>query len=101
MGGIVGEGVFSPWLEGALAHWAPAAYVDTLAFALSFVVVTSLFILFADLMPKRLGMAAPERLAMAVAAPAKNSSAWSRRSVGAIGGMERRLMTGLPWNDRA
>jgi CBS domain containing-hemolysin-like protein len=32
-------------------------------------VVTSLFILFADLMPKRLGMASPERLAMAVAAP--------------------------------
>ncbi|HRH75061.1 MAG TPA: CNNM domain-containing protein, partial [Zoogloea sp.] len=78
MGGIVGEGAFSPWLAGALVPLVPAAYVDTLAFALSFMVVTSLFILFADLMPKRLGMAAPERLAMAVAAPMGVLIRWLR-----------------------
>ena len=45
----------SPVAGGRCSPLVPAAYVDTLAFALSFVVVTSLFILFADLMPKRLG----------------------------------------------
>ncbi|MBN9695639.1 MAG: HlyC/CorC family transporter [Zoogloea sp.] len=69
MGGIVGEGAFSPWLTGALAPWLPAAYLDSVAFALSFALVTSLFILFADLMPKRLSMASPERLAIAIAGP--------------------------------
>lgn len=78
MGGIVGEGAFSPWLTGVLAPLVPAAYLDTLAFALSFMVVTSLFILFADLMPKRLGMAAPERMAMAVAAPMSVLIRWLR-----------------------
>ena len=34
----------------------------TIGFALSFTLVTSLFILFADLMPKRLAMIAPEKL---------------------------------------
>lgn len=76
MGGIVGEGAFSPWLADMLLQLMPAAYAETLAFALSFLVVTSLFILFADLMPKRLGMAAPERLAMAVAAPMSALIRW-------------------------
>ncbi|KAB2970580.1 hemolysin family protein [Zoogloea sp.] len=69
MGGIVGEGAFSPWLTEVLSPWLPAAYLDSVAFALSFVLVTSLFILFADLMPKRLSMASPERLAIAIAGP--------------------------------
>ncbi len=35
-----------------------------IGFALSFTLVTSLFILFADLMPKRLAMIAPEKIAV-------------------------------------
>lgn len=69
MGGIVGEGAFSPWLTEFLGPMLPAAYLDSVAFTLSFVLVTSLFILFADLMPKRLSMASPERLASAIAGP--------------------------------
>lgn len=69
MGGIVGEGAFSPWLVEFLGPMLPEAYLDSVAFTLSFVLVTSLFILFADLMPKRLSMASPERLASAIAGP--------------------------------
>lgn len=43
--------------------------LDNIAFALSFVFITTLFILFADLMPKRLAMIAPERIAVAVIHP--------------------------------
>ncbi|WP_216819889.1 hemolysin family protein [Zoogloea sp. LCSB751] len=78
MGGIVGEGVFSPWLTTVLAPLLPETYLETVSFAASFTVVTSLFILFADLMPKRLGMASPERLAMAVSAPMSLLIRWLR-----------------------
>ena len=78
MGGIVGDEAFSPWLARLLRPLVPAEHLDTLAFALSFTLVTSLFILFADLMPKRLGMAAPEKLAMAVAGPMSFLIRWLR-----------------------
>ncbi|MBS0346702.1 MAG: HlyC/CorC family transporter [Proteobacteria bacterium] len=78
MGGIVGEGVFSPWLTTVLAPLLSETYLETVAFALSFTGVTSLFILFADLMPKRLGMASPERLAMAVSGPMSLLIRWLR-----------------------
>ncbi len=42
---------------------------QTIGFALSFTLVTSLFILFADLMPKRLAMIAPEKIAISVINP--------------------------------
>ncbi|TBU97342.1 hemolysin family protein [Stutzerimonas kirkiae] len=69
LGGIVGEGFFSPifsaWLEYLLEP-APAA---TLGFIVSFVLTTSIFIVITDLVPKQIGMAAPERLAVRVIRP--------------------------------
>jgi len=56
---------FLEWL--ALFYDGPGR--DNIAFALSFVFVTPLFVLFADLMPKRLAMIAPESTAMAVVRP--------------------------------
>ncbi|TXI23637.1 MAG: HlyC/CorC family transporter [Ottowia sp.] len=69
LGGIVGEGLLSPYLAAALKNWLPERTAATLAFAGSVAAVTSLFVVFADLVPKRLGMAEPERVAMAVVAP--------------------------------
>ncbi len=69
LGGIVGEGLFSPYIEGLLRHWLPERTAAALAFAGSVVLVTSLFVIFSDLMPKRLGMAEPERLAMRLVGP--------------------------------
>ncbi|MBU0914818.1 hemolysin family protein [Aquabacterium parvum] len=70
LGGVVGEGAFSPYFTRLLhALQLDPAYVDTAATLLSFVLVTSLFILIADLFPKRLGMIAPEQVALRVVGP--------------------------------
>ncbi|MFV7642811.1 hemolysin family protein [Shewanella algae] len=69
MGGIVGESAFTPYFAAALAHVIPQAWVGQLSFVLSFVLVTSLFILIADLMPKRVAMALPEKVAVNLVNP--------------------------------
>lgn len=69
LGGILGEGALRPFfIEWISAFYAGPA-LDEIGFALSFLFVTVLFILFADLMPKRLAMLAPERIAVAVIGP--------------------------------
>lgn len=69
LGGIVGEGAFSPLLGRLLQAWLPAAAAETTGFVLSFALVISLFIVFSDLFPKRLAMAEPERLALLLNGP--------------------------------
>lgn len=69
LGGIVGEGAFGPIFVALFEHWMDAQQAGTAGFLASFVMVTSLFILFADLLPKRLGMNEPERLALRLVAP--------------------------------
>lgn len=69
LGGIVGEGAFSPLLSEFLARWLPSGPAGDVGFVLSFALVTSLFIVFADLFPKRLAMAEPERLAVRLHGP--------------------------------
>ncbi len=69
LGGIVGEGMFSPFLESLLRRWMPESTAATLALVGSVALVTSLFVVFADLVPKRLGMAEPERAALRVVGP--------------------------------
>ncbi len=70
LGGIVGEGAMSPLFSELWRWWSlDEAQARTAGFLLSFVVTTSLFILFADLFPKRLGMTQPEALAVRVVKP--------------------------------
>ncbi|RTL32237.1 MAG: HlyC/CorC family transporter [Burkholderiales bacterium] len=70
LGGVVGEGAFAPLLLPLLQRLpVPPAHAETLSSVLSFVLVTSLFILLADLFPKRLGMTAPEQVAVKVVGP--------------------------------
>jgi len=69
LGGIVGEGALSPHFTGLLTLWLAEPTAQTVGFLLSFMVITSLFILFSDLFPKRLGMAQPEQLAIRLAPP--------------------------------
>ena len=69
LGGILGESALRPyfiqWIS--LIYTGPA--LENLGFILSFIFVTTLFILFSDLMPKRLAMIAPERVAVTVIKP--------------------------------
>lgn len=66
LGGVVGEQALSPYVLELLRPVYDGSMRDTVAFIFSFVFVTSLFVLFADLMPKRLAMVQPERIAVAV-----------------------------------
>jgi len=69
LGGIVGEGALTPTFVSLLSHLMPVTTAEKAGFLLSFLVVTSLFILFADLVPRRGAMTDPERLAMRLVAP--------------------------------
>ncbi|AEY00222.1 hypothetical protein GU3_02325 [Oceanimonas sp. GK1] len=69
LGGILGESAFTPFARNLLGWFLDGYWLDRTAFFLSFFIVTSLFILFADLMPKRLAMIAPEKIAVAVVRP--------------------------------
>lgn len=68
LGGIVGEGALTPYVLPLLG-FVEAQAAQSIAFIVSFLVITSLFTLFSDLFPKRLGLAEPERLAMRVVTP--------------------------------
>lgn len=69
MGGVVGEGALRPHIIGWIATFYTGPSLDNIGFAVSFITVTFLFILFADLMPKRLAMMAPERIGVALIEP--------------------------------
>ncbi|MCG7390948.1 hemolysin family protein [Pantoea sp. ACRSB] len=69
LGGIVGDAAFSPAFRSLFNRFMEPALADQLSFICSFVIVTSLFILFADLTPKRVGMIAPEVVALRIINP--------------------------------
>lgn len=70
LAGVIGDGLFSPTLE----RWGQAAGLSvelaaSVGFVLSFLFTALAFIEFSDLIPKRLGMLWPERVAMATIGP--------------------------------
>jgi CBS domain containing-hemolysin-like protein len=69
LGGIVGEGALTPHFAALLSYAMPQPTADTVGFLISFITITSLFILFSDLFPKRVGMTQPERAAVRVVGP--------------------------------
>ncbi len=69
LAGIVGEGAFTPHFEAAFRLAMAPELAATLGFAASFTGITSLFIVMADLVPKRLAMSEPERVAMLLVGP--------------------------------
>ncbi|GAA0308657.1 hemolysin family protein [Psychrobacter aestuarii] len=62
LAGAIGESAISPYLQQLFGHEALASIV-------SFAIVTSVFVLFADLMPKRLAMSNSEPIAVKVVRP--------------------------------
>ncbi len=69
LAGIVGEGAFTPHFEAGLRLLVSPELAATLGFGASFASITSLFIVLADLVPKRLSMNEPERVAMTLVGP--------------------------------
>ncbi|WP_404344188.1 hemolysin family protein [Pseudoalteromonas mariniglutinosa] len=66
LGGIVGEQALSPYVESIIVMFYQGPLLDQLSFMVSFFLITSLFILFADLLPKRVAMIMPEVVAVRV-----------------------------------
>lgn len=65
LGGVVGESAINPYFSEWLSHQYPdAAWVDSAASWIAFILVTSLFVLLADLMPKSIAMTYPEQVAV-------------------------------------
>jgi CBS domain containing-hemolysin-like protein len=69
LGGILGQAAFTPYIQFLISQFYTGEYLGTISFVLSFIFVTSLFILFADLMPKRIAMTAPEQVSIRIVSP--------------------------------
>lgn len=66
LGGIVGEQALTPYIRQLISLVYEGALLDKISFLLSFLCLTSLFILFADLLPKRLAIIMPEAVALRI-----------------------------------
>ncbi|RXS77821.1 DUF21 domain-containing protein, partial [Geobacillus sp. PK12] len=66
LAGIIGDAAFSPTFSMLFERFMSPEAADKASFICSFVLVTSLFILFGDLTPKRIGMIAPETVAVRI-----------------------------------
>ena len=62
LGGLASDSAFSGFFEPILEYFFSPATASSLAFVCSFVLVTMLFVLFGDLIPKRLAMYQPEKV---------------------------------------
>ncbi len=71
MGGIVGENIAGPFIQSFILKWLPAfsSNADIIGKIVSFILITGLFIEFADLIPRRLAMADPEKTAVSIINP--------------------------------
>ncbi|MDM0106491.1 hemolysin family protein [Variovorax sp. J22R24] len=69
LGGVVGEGSLSPYYARLFEMWLSVEASQNAAFLASFVTIIAVFLVFADLFPKRLGMSNPEQLAVRMVGP--------------------------------
>ncbi|HUH75817.1 MAG TPA: CNNM domain-containing protein, partial [Devosia sp.] len=67
LAGIVGSASLTPYFTELLVRFLPIDWAETAGGLMSFVLVTALFILLADLTPRRIAMMMPERAALSVA----------------------------------
>jgi CBS domain containing-hemolysin-like protein len=73
LAGIVGDSFLSPPLAAAFRDFVSPAFAQNAASVVSFLLVTLLFILFADVIPKRIAMAFPEKVALCLVEPMKKA----------------------------
>jgi CBS domain containing-hemolysin-like protein len=69
LGGIVGEYAFRPHIMDFFSMFFEGTWIEPASFCLSVFFVSSLYIIFADLIPKRLAMMAPEEVALVIVKP--------------------------------
>lgn len=98
LGGIVGESALSPAFAELIGLFYTGEYLSASSSVIAFVLVTSAFVLFADLIPKRLAMNAPERVAVIVVGPMQFMVKLFMPAVWLFDGFANRLfkLLGLP-----
>lgn len=69
LGGSIGEVALRPYFISLIGQFYQGSWLDSIAFFVSFFLVTLLFILYADLIPKRIAMINPEKIALLVINP--------------------------------
>lgn len=69
LAGIFGESALTPYFSSLLSLTQLGTWQEPLATACSFLLITSLFVILADLVPKRIAMTAPEAIALKVVSP--------------------------------
>lgn len=69
LAGVLGEGAYAPVFSAFFSTLTSPATAETLGSLASFLLVTSTFILVADLLPKRIAIVAPEAIALRIAGP--------------------------------
>lgn len=101
LAGVFGESALTPYFRAGLGVVFPeAGWVATAGQVLSFLTVTALFILFADLLPKRLAMLAPEKVALHTIGPMKFFIAVFKPAVWFFNGMSDWLLKVLGVSDK-
>lgn len=67
MGGIVSSNMLTPPLANIFRHWGlSGTTADSLGSAVAFMFITGAFVIFADLLPKRIALNAPDRIGLAI-----------------------------------
>lgn len=92
LGGIVGEQTLTPYMKAFISLFYTGSLLDQASFILSFVTLTSLFILFSDLLPKRIGMILPEAMAMKFVTPMRYTTLLLGPLVGFFNGLTNILL---------
>ncbi len=98
LGGIIGEQLLASSVATTLSHFFQSDSLTTISSIFSFVFVTLLFILLADLMPKRLAMVQPERVGILLVRPMQFCIWLCTPLVWAIDGLATRFLhlLGIP-----
>jgi CBS domain containing-hemolysin-like protein len=71
LAGIVGDAFLSPAIAGIFPDFVPPSAAERIGSIISFLLVTFSFVLFSDVMPKRVAMAWPEAVALRMIDPMK------------------------------
>ena len=98
LGGVIGEPALTPHLVDLVGLVYQGPWLANISFSISFLLVTGFFILFADLMPKRLAMLAPERAAIALVGPMLLTETLLKPLIWLFNGLTKMIFTlfGLP-----
>lgn len=90
------------WLADHLAHWPwLAAYAEEIGIGTALFLITVISIMIGELIPKRLALVAPERIATAVAVPMALLARLASPVVGVLSWMTQRVMHLLGFGKRA